>query len=314
MSQSHRCCATSRGMSAVLSLLIFALLILPQQPVEAAADGLPTFAGPAMGTTYRVTLAAPVPGLSLGQVHREIDRLLAQLDAGLNTWRSDSDASRFNRAVTTDWLEVSPELADVVSIAQRLHSQTAGRFDITVGPLIDWHRKHPAANAQDVATTRAPPAKILAHVGSPMLHVRTATASNPAALRKDHPKLTIDLGGIGPGYAVDSIGDRLTALGSASHLVELGGEVRGWGTLEDGHPWQVGIASGPEGSAVSQQISLNSGEAVAVVEHVPTRPIINPRTGQHPGSGPPAKRIIRATTCAEADALATASLIPHNRH
>lgn len=310
MSQSHRYSATFRGMTAVLSLLINALLIMPPQPVEAAATGLPTFAGPAMGTTYRVTLAAPVPGMSLGQVHREIDRLLAQLDAGLNTWRPDSDASRFNRLVTTDWVAVSPELADIVRIAQRLHSQTAGRFDITVGPLIDWHRKHSAANAQADATTQAPPAELLAQVGSPMLHVRTATATRSATLRKDHPKLTIDLGGIGPGYAVDSIGDRLTALGSASHLVALGGEVRGWGSLIDGRPWQVGIASGPEGAAVSQQISLTSGEAVAVVEHVPTRPIIDPRTGKQRGSGPPAKQIIRATTCAEADALATASLLP----
>ena len=297
-------------MTAVLSLLIPALLILLPQPVEAAAHGLPTFAGPAMGTTYRVTLAAPVPGVSLGQLHREIDRLLARLDAGLNTWRPDSDASRFNRLVTTDWVAVSTELADVVSIAQRLHSQTAGRFDITVGPLINWHRKHRSANAQAVATTRAPPAELLAQVGSPMLHARTATATSSAALRKDHPTLAIDLGGIGPGYAVDSIGDRLTTLGSASHLVELGGEVRGWGTLEDGRPWQVGIASGPDGAAVSQQLSLRSGEAVAVVQYVPTRPIIDPRTGQQRGSVPAAKRIIRATTCAEADALATASLLP----
>lgn len=299
-------------MTAVLSLLIPAipgLLFIPPQPVEAAAHGLPTFAGPAMGTTYRVTLAAPVPRVSLGQLHREIDRLLAQLDAGLNTWRPDSDASRFNRSFTTDWVAVNPELVEVVCIAQRLHSQTAGRFDITVGPLIAWHRKHPAANAQDVAPTQAPPAELMAQVGSPMLHVRRGTATTAAALRKDHPDLTIDLSAIGPGYAVDAIGDHLTALGSDSHLVELGGEVRGWGTLVDGRPWQVGIASGPEGTAVSQQISLRSGEAVAVVEHVPTRPIIDPRTGQQRGSGPPLNRIIRATTCAEADALATASLL-----
>jgi thiamine biosynthesis lipoprotein len=152
----------------------------------------------------------------------------------------------------------------------------------------------------------------MAQVGSPMLHVRRGTATTAAALRKDHPDLTIDLSAIGPGYAVDAIGDRLTALGSASHLVELGGEVRGWGTLVDGRPWQVGIASGPEGTAVSQQISLRSGEAVAVVQHVPTRPIIDPRTGQCIDTGSSANGIIIAATCAEADARATASLLPIN--
>ena len=38
-----------------------------------AGENFPTCAGPAMGTTYRFTLAAPIPEKSLGEVHREID-------------------------------------------------------------------------------------------------------------------------------------------------------------------------------------------------------------------------------------------------
>jgi thiamine biosynthesis lipoprotein ApbE len=51
-----------------------------------------------MGTTYRVVLATELQGLARGDVHREIEAVLARIDAAASTWRADSDASRFNRA------------------------------------------------------------------------------------------------------------------------------------------------------------------------------------------------------------------------
>jgi ACR3 family arsenite transporter len=36
-------------------------------------------AGPAMGTTYRVTLAADIPGMTRGEVHRDVEAVLARI-------------------------------------------------------------------------------------------------------------------------------------------------------------------------------------------------------------------------------------------
>ena len=75
----------------------------------AAAEPL-TFSGPAMGTTYRVTLAAPLAGMAVGTMHREVERLLASIDRAASTWRQDSDARRFNRAAAGEWVEIGPDL------------------------------------------------------------------------------------------------------------------------------------------------------------------------------------------------------------
>jgi thiamine biosynthesis lipoprotein len=103
--------------------------------VAPAAD-LPTLAGPAMGTTYRVTLAADMPGMTRGEVHREVEAVLARIDRAASTWRADSDASRFNRAAVGDWVTVSADLLSLVQTARAIHERSETAFDITVGPLV----------------------------------------------------------------------------------------------------------------------------------------------------------------------------------
>jgi thiamine biosynthesis lipoprotein len=253
-------------MKAVVTFLCF-VVSLP-----AAAGDLPTFAGPAMGTTYRVKLARAVPGMSFGEVHREVEDVLARLDRALSTWRPDSDASRFNAAQPGEWIDVAPDLIAVVAIARRVHDDTAGAFDIT-------------ADARRVGNMRQLDSRI-----------------KPPALRKLRAGVAVDLGGIGPGYAVDQIGDRLQELGSSSHLVELGGEVRAWGERAAGEPWRVVLRH------TGENVYLAAGEALATSTAQAGRSPIDPRTGRVVAPAVPIATV-RAATCAEADARAVAELV-----
>jgi thiamine biosynthesis lipoprotein len=251
--------------------LLIAAALFVAAPARAA--DLPTFAGPAMGTTYRVTLADGVPGLADGEIHREIEAVLARLDRALSTWRDDSDASRFNRAAVGEWVDVSPDLVAIVTIARRVHEDTGGAFDITAGA-------GRIGRMQSVVVRASPP-----------------------AIRKTATGLRIDLGGIGPGYAVDRIGERLRELGSQSHLVELGGEVRAWGERAAGGAWRVAVRG------TGEVVALPAGEALATSTARPGFSPVDPRTGR---IVVPAVSVAtaRAATCAEADARAVAALIP----
>jgi thiamine biosynthesis lipoprotein len=284
-----------------------------------AAESL-VLAGPAMGTSYRVMLAAPLPTLSRGEVHREIEAVLARIDAAASTWRSDSDVSRFNSSPAGTWIPVANDLAAIVAIAQTVHHDTQGRFDITIAPLIDlWSQAHTSGREPtDEAITAA-----MANVGMQHLELRR-TASGAASLRKHHAGLALNLGGIGPGYAVDCVGKRLEALGSAGHLVVLGGEARAWGAQADGSPWEVQLPhaalESPEHlslpRAAEQQptpllataCALAPGSAVAFSTPRPGRSPIDPRTGR-PVSLPAPPIMARSTSCAVADALAVATAI-----
>jgi thiamine biosynthesis lipoprotein len=262
-----------------LALGVVCLLAAAAAP---AAD-LPTLAGPAMGTTYRVTLARDLPDVNRGEVHREIERVLARIDRTASTWRDDSDVSRFNRANAHEWVAVGDDLVAIVAIARAVHARTAGRFDITA----------------------AAPGS-----GRPMGLVHVTARATPPALLKTTAGIRLDLGGIGPGYAVDRIGARLEELGSAAHLVELGGEVRAWGTRPDGGQWLVRLRSdgGSRPAAADVVVELAPGEAIATATAKPGRSPVDPRTGRLVTPGRP-QATVRAWTCAEADALAVAALV-----
>lgn len=250
-------------------------------------------AGPAMGTTYRVALAREIPGFTHGEVHREIEAVLARIDAAASTWRDDSDASRFNRAPAGEWVAVGDDLARIVAIAREVHAEADGAFDITVGPLLRlWRQAEEPTGAELAAARRL--------VGMHLVESRPAAAGQPAALRKLRAGITFDLGGIGPGYGVDAIGERLAAIGSQDHLVELGGEARAWGTRADGTHWRVAV---PHEFGGLRALPLGRAVAFATVRR--GRAVIDPRTGR------PARSTVgvvsaEAATCAVADARAVA--------
>lgn len=126
----------------------------------------------------------------------------------------------------------------------------------------------------------------------------------------------IDLSGIGKGYAVDRVAERLRAMGLRDFLFQLAGE-----TIAGDKAWPVGIeVPDPGGSRVAKTISLQNRALATsgnyrqfqntergIVSH-----IIDPRTGE------PVIRAFSAVTviaedCATADAWATALFVSGKR-
>ena len=275
-----------------------------------AKNTLPTFAGPAMGTTYRVTLKAHISDKSLGEVHRQIDQLLQQIDLSLSTWRDDSLVTKINRAKARTPIPLDLHLTNALGIAGRLYQKTQGRFDITAAPLIQWwkdadvaHSSYPTGRHHSVA-----PPEVLDLVGFDHLLIKKTGDSEYPTLQKKHTAAAIDFSGMGAGYAVDQIGETLVSLGSTGHLVELGGEVRAWGQPSLVKEWRVALRTTE--TKPPDIIVLHHGQAVAVARSVKGKRIVDPTTGEIVKLSSSAQAVVAyAATCAEADALATAHVL-----
>jgi thiamine biosynthesis lipoprotein len=294
------------ALRVAMACLCFARALPPSKSRadEPSRDAAIVLAGPSMGTTYRVLLAEEIPGLSRGELHREVEAVLARIDHAASTWRADSDVSQFNRASAGVWLEVSEDLAALVEIAGDIHAETNGRFDITIAPLIDvWQaadRRRGRPSPADLAAARGV-------VGMQFVELHRPAAGVPR-LRKTREGVRLDLGGIGPGYAVDCIGERLADLGSEGHLVTLGGEARSWGCAASGNPWRLMVRLA-DADAAAQPLELADGEAIAFSTPRPGRSPIDPRTG-NPVTIPRRPVIVRSSSsCSRADALAVAAAL-----
>jgi thiamine biosynthesis lipoprotein len=262
-----------------------------------------------MGTTYTVKVAAPASGVDPAAVRVAIDDVLEHIDRSMSGYRVDSEVARFNASLSTDWCEVSPDLAAVVQTSLDISVASDGVFDITVAPLVAAWGFGPAGEPKALPSAEQL-AQLEATVGYRKLHVRQA----PPALRKDVAGLSIDLNGIAPGFAVDRLAQRLQSMRIENYMIDIGGEIRALGRNAHGEPWHIAIEHPVEtqrtpyasvwldGAAVS-----TSGEYRAYYEREGRRysHTVDPRSGRTLDREPGAVVVV-APLAAQADGWATA--------
>lgn len=265
--------------------------------------------GPTMGTTYTVKVAAPPASLDSARLRATIDEVLSQIDRSMSGYRDDSEVARFNASASTQWCEVSSDLAAVVQAALDISEKSSGAFDITVAPLVAAWGFGPAGEPA-VLPTDEQLAQIAASVGYRKLHVQL----DPPALRKDVAQLSIDLNGIAPGFAVDRLAERLMALHVENFMIDIGGEIRARGHNARGEPWHIAIERpvdtqrAPYAGVWLDGASVStSGEYRDYYERDGRRysHTIDPRTRQ-PLDRAPGSVVVIATSTALADGWATA--------
>jgi FAD:protein FMN transferase len=265
--------------------------------------------GPTMGTTYSIKVADPPKAIDAAAVRAAADEVLDQIDRSMSSYRADSEISRFNSAASTEWIDVSSDLAIVVDAALQVSRQSGGAFDITVGPLVAAWGFGVSGEPIDLPDD-ARLSEFRAHVGYEKLHARL----DPPALRKGHPRLLVDLNGIAPGYAVDLLAQKLQAMPVQNFMIDIGGEVRAQGRNARGQLWRIAIErpidAEPEPYAIVQldhAAVATSGEYRHYFDREGRRysHTIDPRTGR-PVVHSLASVVVIGSTSMHTDAWATA--------
>ena len=282
--------------------------------VSAAACAPPpdpawTLDGEAFGTRWTVRIRAPEA--EADSVRAAIEAELDAVDRSMSNWRTDSELSRLNAAESTEPVPISDPLALVLETAFRVHAESGGAFDITVGPLLRLFGFGPDGDPGTAAPAPEDLEAVRARVGSHLLSLERPDAG--AALRRRIPGVELDLSGIAKGYAVDRLSTILTELGFAEHLVEIGGEIQARGE------WTVGVQdpSGGIATAVHRAFPVRDLGMATSGGYRDFRPAGGDEEGRFwthildPRLGRPVERragsvTVLADSCLEADAWATA--------
>ncbi len=233
------------------------LLLLPGLLAACRPPPAWEFSGDAMGTRYKVHIAAPPDGLAGPRLERAAARILEELEALFSHYREDSEVSRFNALQAPGTMPVSVHTARVVAAALAIGTASGGAFDVTIAPLVElWG--FGAAPKLSAPPTRQAIARLGEQLGQDCLVLHW----NPPRLGKTRP-CSIDLSALAKGYAVDRVADYLQEKGVSNYLVELGGEVRVRGCATPRRSWRVGIEMPAQGTRRSQRILRLEEGAVA---------------------------------------------------
>lgn len=139
------------------------------------------------------------------------------------------------------------EVVEVVRAAVAVSEVSGGAFDITVRPLVElwgFYGDHPAVPSQRAIDS------CLKMVGYRNLVVE------PGRVTKRRPDVTIDLGGIAKGYALDEAARVLRAGGIDDALIDLGGDVYAMGRKGNKN-WKVGVRN-PRGEGVAEVVAVSN--------------------------------------------------------
>lgn len=257
--------------------------------------------GESMGTTYRIKLSA---GTDAEAAHSVVKQTLGELEQALSTWRDDSWVSHFNRLRSTEPIAVPEIVWQLLEESLALSAETEGRFDITVGPLVErWGfgaRPSPLS-----APDEGEIGKLLERCGYKKLKLDPVSHR----LTKLHPALELDFGAIAKGYAVDRIITALEKLGHQRYLVEFGGDLRGRSGPPGSPAWRIAQPRNPEPILLTDGAIATSGPEYQHRGDICH--LIDPRSGRAIAL----KHSVTAAapTCTRADALATAKAIEGSR-
>lgn len=222
-------------MSDLFKLSRRSFLVMPLA-LAACKDGwnVLELAGRTMGTSYSIVAVDHSNKVDKAELQAAVDKRLGRVTAQMSNWEASSEISRFNASRSTEPFAVSPEFAHVMQAADAVHTGSDGRFDVTVGPLIDaWgFGSKGAAHRPDEATLAA---AMEASGQSRMIEVQDR------ALRKLDPRAEIYVSAIGKGFGVDEVARAVRDFGISDFMVEIGGDLYTAGLNPEGKPWQIGI-------------------------------------------------------------------------
>ena len=258
--------------------------------------------GQAQGTTYSIKYLPKDKPVTRSQ----IDSILSDIDRSLSLYRNDSRISVFNR--TDRSILTDQHLSNVIRSALQVHTMSGGAFDIRLRRLSRAWGFGPGASQK-------PPSR---HEIQQLLPLKSDTIwLEGDLLFKSSPKLQIDLDGIAQGYSVDVLAGFLGSQGVHHYMVELGGEIRTFGSRPDGRPWRIGVES-PLHEEAANTLMVSPGNAAITTSgsYRKTRSfggrtyshVINPLTGRPIDNGMLACTVI-APTAMLADALDNVGMV-----
>ena len=230
-----------------------------------------------------------------------IENEIARLNQVLSTWQTDSEISQLNQQKQ---INASSDLYNVIAACEAWRGQTCGAFDARLGNLISmWQQANGVlevdANTRQQLLAQLKESHVQIDTDSKNIQMDSAVAFAPDAYAK--------------GYIIDCA--LIAAREAVPHLqgilVDIGGDMRVWGSSPSQAGWQVGVQDAfnhYDNATPSQVLKLND-QAVAFSGQgyrgfADQSHLLNPHTGQ------PIQNveqcIVVGQCAADSDALATA--------
>lgn len=258
--------------------------------------------GEVFGTTYNITYLN-----ASKEYQNSLDSLFLAFNQSLSTYIPTSDISKINDGDLT--VEVDDFFVEVFEKSKRIHQETDGFFDPTVGNLVNAYGFGPEKGNFILSDSLIN--EFMKDIGFEKVSLKGRK------INKENPNVFLDFNSIAKGFAIDIIARFFDSKKVDNYLIEIGGEIRSKGSKKDNKPWVIQIVN-PSNvqdengftilklADISMATSGNYRKYRVTDDGKKYVHTVNPKTGLATESNLLSASVFTKTNCADADAYATA--------
>ncbi|MCD5401924.1 FAD:protein FMN transferase [candidate division NPL-UPA2 bacterium] len=260
-----------------------------------------------LGTTVEITIKGEEEARARQAIHHAF-REIEKIHNLMNPFCEDSELSRLNREGAEGPVELGPDTFRVIQKSLRLSELSQGAFDITIAPLL---RLWDAARKRGQLPGREELQKTLALVN----YQNILFDEEKRTVKFREKGMSLNLGGIAKGYAVDKAVEKLRYWGIERAIVNAGGDIYLLGRPWERDFWVIGLKHPRRRGAILGTIKARD-EAMVTSGDYEDYFILDGQRFSHlldPRKGRPVEGVLSVTVLAEntlkADGLSTAIFV-----
>ncbi len=245
------------------------------------------------------------------RIHDELSEYHQLYDI-YNDYEGVSNIKTINDNAGISPVVVDERIIDMLLFAKEMYSATDGKVNVAMGSVLSlWHEAR--EDGYDDPESAYLPSDALLRKAAEHIDIDAVVIDQEAStVYISDPSLSLDVGAIAKGYAVEKVGDSMPE----GFIISVGGNVYSTGAKPDGTSWVIGLQEPGESSGVhSHTLYLDEGAVTTsgdyqryyVVDGKEYNHIIDPDT-LYPATRWKAVSVM-APSSAVADALSTALFI-----
>ena len=140
-------------------------------------------------------------------------------------------------------VQVDDRILSMLELARQMYDLTGGKINIAMGSVLGiWHDYREAAEKDASEADNTLPTQEELEAAAQHCDINDLVIDEKAkTVYLSDPEMSLDVGSVGKGYAVEMVCRAAEARGLTSALVSVGGNLRAIGTKPDGSQWTGGV-------------------------------------------------------------------------
>ena len=155
-------------------------------------------------------------------------------------------------------VQVDDRILSMLELAQKMYDTTNGKLNVAMGSVLNiWHNYREAAESHQNEADNTLPTQEELEAAAQHCDINNVVIDEQAkTVYLADPEMSLDVGSVGKGYAVEMVCQAAQARGLTSALVSVGGNLRAIGKKPDGSQWTGGVENPWNASEVYTTDSL----------------------------------------------------------